>query len=246
LSTQNLTFAEMNSLDPITKNQRLDLLPEPGTIKLPRRRASGGLQFVFGEAATTGLTEAGFKVVLNSSFWSQIAASYVALASLYASAISSGLAILVQESQNECNRMKALTQCLPLFKNTMEAVNPFLARRGIVIHPEIRQHMNSDEHLRKIIDTSVIELSDALKDEDSYILDVFEESDADVPKWNENIIRVRIGKVNFEDKIRLWENLEEKVRCKIEEIRKQLPPNKRRKVDAVNESLSIRLETEDL
>jgi hypothetical protein len=139
-----------------------------------------------------------------------------------------------------------LAKCQSLFKNTLKISNPFLPRQEIIIQPEIRERMESDEPLRRIVDVSISELSSALEDEDSYVLDVFEESDVEVPEWNENVIRVRIGTVSFENKIKLWESLEERVRSKIEEIRRQLPPSRRRKIDAINENLSIRLETEDL
>lgn len=252
MSTQDLAFDEMNSPYLVTKNERLDLMPEPGTVRFSHLGARGVIRSRSSEdlattAAGIDFAWARFTVSLYRSLLSQVATSSVAVASLYASGMISVLAKLAQEWQsNECSRIKALTQCLPLFKNTMKTVNPFLLKQRIVIHPEVREDMKSDEQLRMIIDASVIELSNALEDEDSYYLDVFEETDADVPRWNENVIRVRIGTVNFENKIKLWERLEERVRSKIEEIRKQFPPNKRKKVDALNESLSIRLETEDI
>jgi hypothetical protein len=249
LSTQDLLFDEMDPPYQVIKDERLDLLPEPGTVRsshistrdMIRSKSSEAL----GITATIGFARANFAVFLYSSLLSRFLDSSAAVMTAYASAISSFPAKIVQEQQKyECNRMKALTQCLPLFRTTMKATRPFLPRQGVVIHPEVRVHMENDEYLRKIIDVSVIELSNALEDEDSYLLEVFEENDAEVPRWIENIIRVRIGNVKFENKIELWENLEERVRSKIEEIRKQLPPNKRRKIDALNESLSIRLEEE--
>lgn len=251
MSTQDLAFDEMNSPYRVTKNERLDLMPEPGTVRFSHLGAGSVIRSRSSEdlATTAGIdfAWARFTVSLYRSLLPLVATSSAAVASLYASRMIPVLARLAQEWQsNECSRIKALTQCLPLFKNTMKTVNPSLLKQGIVIHPEVREDMKSDEQLRRIIDASVIELSNALEDEDSYYLDVFEETDADVPRWNENVIRVRIGTVNFENKIKLWERLEERVRSKIEEIRKQFPPNKRKKVDTLNESLSIRLETEDL
>lgn len=250
MSTQDLRFAEMNSLYQVIRDERLDLLPEPGTVRSSRISARDVIRSESSEdlgiIVTTGFTLANFSASLHSSFLSQFQASSAAAMSLYTSTIISFLAGIVQEQQKyECNRIKALIQCSPLFKTTMKTIRPFLPRQGIVIHPEIRVHMENNEYLRKIIDVSIIELSNVLEDEDSYLLEVFEENDAEVPRWIENIIRVRIGNINFENKIMLWENLEERVRSRIEEIRRQLPPNKRRKIDALNESLSIRLEEEN-
>lgn len=251
MSTQDLLFDEMHSPYQVIKDEKLDLFPEPATIRssyistrdtIPSKSSQS-----LGITATIDFKETNFAVSLYSSLWSQLLVSSVAIMTAHASAMSSLLTKIMQEQQKyECDRIKALTQCLPLFRTTMETARPFLPRQGILIHPEIRVHMENDEYLRKIIDVSIIELSNALEDEDSYFLEVFEENDAEVPTWIENVIKVRIGSMKFENKIKLWENLEERVRSKIEEIRGQLPPNKRRRIDAVNENLSIRLEEETI
>jgi hypothetical protein len=249
LSTKDLAIAEMDPLNPLTKSETLGLLPEPGTLGIVHIDTRGTIWFRSREPSETtadaGHVGARFAVSLYSSLMSQITTSTVALASMYVSAVKPVLAEFVQEWQKyQIERSEVVTRGFVLFKNTMKTANPFLPRQGVVIYPEVREHMKSDEQLRKIIDASVIELSNALEDEESYYLDIFEETDVDVPAWNENVIRVRTGTMNFENKMKLWERLEERVRSKIEEIRKQLPPNKRRKIDAMNESLSIRLEEE--
>ena len=250
MSTQDLAFAEMDSLNTLSKGDRLDLLPEPGTIRFSN---VSGRNAVLSESpvtseitATVDLTGARLIVSPYRSLLSQIVPSSAIMASSYAGA-TYALASLAQEWRKyECDRMKVLAKCLSSFKNTLKITNPFLPRQEIIIQPEIRERMESDEPLRMIVDVSISELSNALESEDSYVLDVFNESDVEVPEWNENVIRVRIGTVSFENKIKLWESLEERVRSKIEEIRKELPPNRRRKIDVINENLSIRLETEDL
>lgn len=251
MSTEDLVFAEMDSLNTLSKSDRFDLLPEFGTIRFSN---VGGRGAVLSEStvtseitATVDLTGARLTVSPYRSLLSQITPSSAIMASLYAGAMTHALMSLAQEWQkHECDRVKMLAKCQSLFKNTLKISNPFLPRQEIIIQPEIRERMESDEPLRRIVDVSISELSNALEGEDSYVLDVFGESDVEVPEWNENVIRVRIGTVSFENKIKLWESLEERVRSKIEEIRKQLPPSRRRKIDAINENLSIRLETEDL
>lgn len=250
MSIHDLAFAEMDSLNTLSKGDRLDLLPEPGTVRFSNVGGKGAVLFkstVTSEiTATVDLTGARLIVSPYRSLLSQIAPSSAIMASSYPAA-SYVLASLAQEWQKyECGRMKVLAKCLSSFKNTLKMTNPFLPRQEIIIQPEIRERMESDEPLRRIVDVSISELSNALEGEDSYVLDVFGESDVEVPDWNENVIRVRIGALSFENKIKLWESLEERVRSRIEEIRKQLPPSRRRKIDAINENLSIRLETEDL
>jgi hypothetical protein len=137
--------------------------------------------------------------------------------------------------------MRSLTTCDAFFNTTLKTLRPFLPRENIVIHPEVRAHMKNDEHLQKVIDISVSESANVLKDEDNYLLEIFEESDIEVPRWTESIVRIRIERGSL-DKMKIWEKLEERVRSKIEEIRKQLPPKKRKKIDAINERLSIRVE----
>jgi hypothetical protein len=236
----------MDPLNPLTEGETLDLLPKPDTIRFSRIDARSAILSKSREdsKATTTVDLLGAKIAVSlfSSLLSQMATS---MSPLYVDAAMPILASAAQEWREfECNKMKMLTECL--FRNTLKTTNPFLPRREVIIQPEVREVMNRDEQLRRIIDASIVELSNALEGEDSYSLDVFEESDVDVPGWNENVIRVRIGTVNFENNIKLWESLEEKVRSKIEEIRKQLPSGRRRMIDAINENLSIRLEAQGL
>lgn len=147
-----------------------------------------------------------------------------------------------EERKYSCGTIRASFLCYPFFRNTMDRFEPFLPKESIFIHPEIKTQMASDPYWQRIIDTSVTEASVTLRNQEVFVIDVFEENDIDLPCWNEYVLRVRIAKGNFEDKMKLWETLEENIRSKIQEIRNRLKPSERKKIDAINERLSIRVD----
>ncbi|KPV61924.1 MAG: hypothetical protein AOA66_1597 [Candidatus Bathyarchaeota archaeon BA2] len=106
---------------------------------------------------------------------------------------------------------------------------------------EIEETIQRDKNLRIMLDVSVTEIIYLLQQEEEYSIHMFYERDVDVPKWKEVVISVHITERSFDDKMRLWELIEEKVRAKIEDIRKQMPKKERRKISRLNEKLSIRV-----
>ena len=249
MSAQDSDLAEIYSSYPVTMHERLDLLPNPGTMESlhantrnvipPSSFDSLRVWTIFGPTYENSVR----RVLLNLSN----TLVFSAVSTVWASVITGYLGQIIEEQQRyECKTIKTLTSCFRSFDRTMKVSRPFLPMQRITVHPEIRANMESDQCLRKLMDAAIVEMSNVLKDEDSYLLEVFEENDVEVPKWTENVIRVKVENRNFENKIKLWESLEEKVRSKISEIRKQLPAKQRRKVDKINECLSIRVEEETL
>jgi len=118
---------------------------------------------------------------------------------------------------------------------------PFLIpTRRILKSPEIDEAIRRDKHLSIIVDVSISQITHLLSQEENFI-HIFYERDVDVPRWKEVVISVYIKERSYDDKMRLWELIEEKVRTKIEDIRKQMSKNERRKIDRLNEKLSVRV-----
>lgn len=130
-----------------------------------------------------------------------------------------------------------------LYRATLESLlRTFLTPiQRISKSSEIEEIIQRDKHLRTMLDISVTQIIHLLQQEENYLIHVFYEQDIEVPKWKEVVISVRITERSYDDKMRLWELIEGKVRTKIEEIRTQLPKKERRRIDRLNEKLSIRV-----
>jgi hypothetical protein len=243
---------EIESLDDAlfyasVSEQKLDLLPSATTIKpffediissMPRE-----LLDIPGARMIGELRDFSSEYDLHNSFMLNFAAVFsTSLTAATNNRAGFWERIAEEEKKYFCGRLLFSALCYPFFKTTMEHFRPFLPRESIVVQPEVRTQMENDPFLRRLIDVSVVESINVLRNEDTYFLDVFEENDFEVPTWKENILRVRIAKGSFENKMRLWETLEEKIRTKIREIRKQVSRSERRKIDSLNERLSIRVE----
>lgn len=129
-----------------------------------------------------------------------------------------------------------------LYQAILRSWQPFPPLQTISISPEVKINLERDKFSRIIIDASVIEIIRLLEQERNYLINVFCETDVEVPTWTEIVISVHVEKRPYEEKMRLWELLEEKVRTRIEEIRKQVSKAERKLVDKTNENLAIRLE----
>jgi hypothetical protein len=115
--------------------------------------------------------------------------------------------------------------------------------QSLSINPEVREILKKDEHSRIIIDNVLLEIQEIpeLKDENYYI-NVSLEQDIEVPDWKEIVVSVQVEGRDYDDKMRLWEAIEERVRTKIEHIRDKYPAKERKIIDRINENLAIEIE----
>lgn len=114
---------------------------------------------------------------------------------------------------------------------------------GTKLQPEVGEMLEKNGHLRIIIGNVLLQIQEIpeLKDENYYI-DVSLEQDIEVPGWKEVLISVQVGGRDYDDKMRLWETIEERVRTTIERIRDKCPPDERKMIDRINENLAIEIE----
>jgi len=134
-----------------------------------------------------------------------------------------------------------------ILKTTVETLQKWRERhtiQGIFTDDEIKEKMQLHLLFREIIRNSLIEVIDVLQleNEENYVIDITSERDIELPQWIETVISIKIERRSDEDKIRLWEQIEERVRNIIERIRITAPKPERRKIDRISENLSLRVE----
>ncbi|MGQ9723592.1 MAG: hypothetical protein ACUVXA_20015 [Candidatus Jordarchaeum sp.] len=113
-------------------------------------------------------------------------------------------------------------------------------RRTFSINPEVREILEKDELSRTILDNVLLEIQEILelRDED-YTINISLVQDIEVPEWKEILFSVQVENRNYDDKMRLWEEIEEGVRTKIEQIREKYPEDEWKIIDKINENLAI-------
>jgi hypothetical protein len=103
--------------------------------------------------------------------------------------------------------------------------------------------LESDDILKTILDSLLQDIQEILESRDeSYHISVSLEQDIEVPRWREILISVQVRERNYDEKMKLWENIEEMVRKKIESIRDERPKKERKIIDDINENLAIEIE----
>jgi len=86
------------------------------------------------------------------------------------------------------------------------------------IGSEIRE-MSEDMYFNKILRHSLAEINFLLEKENlNYQINVTIEEDIEIPEWKEILFLIKISKIKHEELIRLWKNIGENVRKKIELI----------------------------
>jgi hypothetical protein len=107
---------------------------------------------------------------------------------------------------------------------------------------EIKDLIRQDRFLRSVLDKVILEIYnlESLRDE-NFLVAVSLDYDVEIPDWREFVLSLKIEKMGFTEKIRLWESLEQRVRAKIEEIRneEERTTGKGEIIDRINQNLAI-------
>lgn len=113
--------------------------------------------------------------------------------------------------------------------------------RFFSITSEVRDKMRENEYLSLIIDKALIEIRDLPElSSENYLVRASLERDIEVPDWEEIVVSIRIEERNFDEKMKLWEIVEQKIRSGIEVIRSQCVTDEQRQiVDEINQDLSV-------
>lgn len=115
--------------------------------------------------------------------------------------------------------------------------------RFFSITSEVRDKMRENEYLRMIIDKALIEIRDLPQlSSENYLVHASLERDIEVPDWEEIVVSIRIEERNFDEKMKLWEIIEQKIRSRIEVIRSQCVNDEQRQIiDEINQDLSVEI-----
>jgi uncharacterized protein YajQ (UPF0234 family) len=109
--------------------------------------------------------------------------------------------------------------------------------------PEVKEMLESDDISRTIFDSILLEIQEALESSgENYRINVSLEQDLEVPEWREILISVQVKERNYDEKMKLWESIEEIVRKRIDRIRDEYPKRERKIIDGINENLAIEIE----
>ena len=109
------------------------------------------------------------------------------------------------------------------------------------ITPEVIEKMEEDKHLRMVINNALNEVKGLLDlSNENYLIRASFEQDIEVPDWEEILVSVQIEERDFGEKMKLWEAIEEKVRSRIEDVRRQcVTDEQKRMIDEINQGLSV-------
>ncbi len=119
--------------------------------------------------------------------------------------------------------------------------SPTIANNFTEISPEIKELSESNALFNDVLITALSEISflmDKEMDKLNYQIQVKIEEDLEIPEWKETLILIKVPKRNPEDLIRLWKIVEERVRKKIESIKKE----NEEEINKINENLVIVIE----
>jgi len=111
------------------------------------------------------------------------------------------------------------------------------------IIPEVQKVLEKNEHSKIVLDNVLAEIQETLNQRnENHIIKVTLEQDAEAPRWKEIVITVQVRERDHNSKISLWEEIEEKVGAKIEQIRNKYSPKEWKIIDKITQNLSIKLE----
>lgn len=119
--------------------------------------------------------------------------------------------------------------------------SPTIANNFTEISPEIKELSESNALFNDVLINALSEISfllDKEMDKLNYQIQVKIEEDFEIPEWKETLILIRVPKRNPEDLIRLWKVVEERVRKKIDSIKKE----NEEEINKINENLVIVIE----
>ncbi|CAG1005978.1 hypothetical protein METP3_03766 [Methanosarcinales archaeon] len=122
--------------------------------------------------------------------------------------------------------------------------SPTIANNFTEISPEIKELSESNALFNDVLITALSEISfllDKEMDKLNYQIKVKIEEDLEIPEWKETLISIKVPKRNPEDLIRLWKLVEERVRKRIESIKKE----NEEEINKINENLAIFIEELD-
>jgi hypothetical protein len=122
--------------------------------------------------------------------------------------------------------------------------SPIIANNFTEISPEIKELSESNALFNDVLTTALSEIS-LLLDKEMYKLNyqikVKIEEDLEIPEWKETLISIKVPKRNPEDLVRLWKVVEERIRKKIESVKKE----NEEEINKINENLAIFIEELD-
>lgn len=131
----------------------------------------------------------------------------------------------------------------PEARSLVQTLLPPLQIRTLSISLEVGEILDKNEYLKIVLDNALLEIQKILnlKDE-NYIINVSLEQDIEVPEWKEIVVSIQVRERDYNEKMNLWEEIEEKVRTKIEQIQNRYPPKERKIIDKIYQNLSIEIE----
>lgn len=107
---------------------------------------------------------------------------------------------------------------------------------------EILRKKNRDDHFGIIIEEvkSIIEKMPALQDED-YSAEIRLIHDVELPDWEQTIIKFKIDNKTFDEKMVLWDEIDNQLREVIKDkaVRKGISPSR---IDEINRNLFVDIE----
>jgi len=143
--------------------------------------------------------------------------------------------------QNVGRHRKCLRFIQPQIDKLRTDIVPTVANNFIEVSPEIKEISELDALFNDVLTTTLSEISfllDKEMDKLNYQIKVKIEEDLEIPDWKETLISIKVPKRSPQDLIRLWKIVEERVRKKIESIKKE----NEEEINKINENLVIVIE----
>lgn len=129
----------------------------------------------------------------------------------------------------------------PRFFDSQTDTSPTIANNFTEVSLEIKELSESNALFNDVLMTALSEISfllDREMDKLNYQIKVKIEEDLEIPEWKETLISIKVPKRSPKDLIRLWKIVEERVRKKIESIKKE----NEEEINNINENLVIVIE----
>ncbi|MDH5461167.1 MAG: hypothetical protein OEZ29_01625 [Candidatus Bathyarchaeota archaeon] len=127
-------------------------------------------------------------------------------------------------------------------KPYVSTLPPTRVKHQINLSQDIQDRIMSDslfENVFKAVETEIRELAPSHPFE---ILEVSLHSDCELPDWERTILTLTLPPMSFENKMRLWQRYDIRIRKRIAEVASQMDKSHRKRVEALNKNLFIHVD----
>ena len=123
------------------------------------------------------------------------------------------------------------------------SILPFpIVEHQIVLSEEIQDKIVSDPLFEKIFKDTETEIRELAFSYPFENLDVSIRSDYEIPDWKRTILTLTVPPMSFEEKMKLWQRYDLRIRKRIAETAKHMDESNRKRVEILNKNLFIHID----